>query len=223
MEYSMLIGKPVLSAEGRSCGYVKGLQLSKNLSALVCFVCIDAEEEEFFVPASALQTIGDAVIIGKARLKTPTGIPCPVGKGVFDENGNFLGGASALTDGENGILTVIGTLGAREFPVKYLEVGEKVIVRYEKKSIKKSAPRKPRPVKSEVPPSAKKAEEPLPKQIDRQTTQSSTMYRSNLLGRRLQRQVCGLAEAGETVTAEMLRRARESNRLLELTAGVLTE
>ena len=202
MEFSSLIGKPLLSSSGESLGYVKAVLLVKNLSSLSALSCVDGEEEEFFVPASAVESIGDAIILGKARLKEPAGVPCPVGRAVYDENGTYLGAASALLSGENGVLTVIGACGAREFPVKSVVVGDKVMISEKRTRPKKTAQTKPRPPKKSEPP--------------------KTDYRTNLLGRQLQRAVKGLASAGETVTPEMIRRARESNKLLELTANTLT-
>ena len=202
MEFSTLIGKPLLSSAGESLGYVKAVTLVKSLSSLSALSCVDCEEEEFFVPASAVESVGDAIIIGKARLKEPTGVPCPVGRAVYDENGTYLGAASALSSGENGVLTVIGACGAREFPVKSVVVGDTVIVCEKRARSKKTVQVKPRP--------PKKPEQP---KVD---------YRTNLLGRQVQRAVKGLASAGETVTPEMIRRARESNKLLELTANTLT-
>lgn len=217
MELSTFIGKPVLSPTGENYGYTKCVYLSKDLSKLSCLICVDGEEEEFIIPAAAVQSVGDVIIAGKARLPAPTGVPCPVGKAVYDEYGTFLGAASALTDGKNSALTVVGAIGTREFATSQIIVGETVIVRYGKAFAKKPRTRKPHET-TDVAPTP-------PVKVNNQSTngEKSAVYRMNLLGRRLLKPVKGLAEAGETVTPEMLRRAHESNRLLELTAGVLTE
>lgn len=218
MEFSTLIGKLVLSPEGERCGYVTQVYLDKNFTALSCLVCADGEEEEFILPESAVQGIGDAVVAGKARLTAPSGAPCPVGKPVYDENGVLLGTASALSGGGNGVLTVIGKNGKREFPVQRISVGEIVVVHAKKNPITKKprAPKKPRAQKTvkETPAAPSRPESEPTEEL---------VYHRNVLGKKVQKTVDGLAAEGERVTAEMLRRARESNRLLELTACVLTE
>lgn len=207
MEFSTLIGKPVLSHNGKSYGYAVRVYVSKDLSALTCILCADSEEEEFYLPAHAVQRVGDAIVAGKARLKAPVGIPCPVGRGAFDEKGAFLGGVSALTDGSHGTLTVVGLFGEREYASRLVLADEIVVIRDE--------------------PRAKKNQRELKREkIARQSPSASPeefSYRTNLLGRRVRREIQGLALPGETVTCEMIRRAHETGRLLELKSNVLTD
>lgn len=237
MEFSSLIGKPVLSPAGENYGYVKCAYLSKTLSSLAGLLCVDSEEEEFFLPASAIRAIGDALIVEDVRLESPIGIPCPVGRAVYDEFGSFLGAASALTDGPCGTLTVVGAIGSRDFPVKSVQAGENVIIFYGKKKLSKpqspdkSTAREPQQDKStaRTPQQDKSnAKPPQPPKksaygMEKSDERMIAAYRTNLLGRRVRRTVEGLACEGEKVTAEMLQRAHESNRILELTAGVLTQ
>ena len=210
MEFSKLIGKRVLSTEGETLGYVLRAYLSNDLTALACLACADPEEEEFFLPAKSIQKIGDAVLAENAPLSAPIGVPCPVGKPVYDEQGNFLGVASSLSSGANGVLTVVGQLGEKEYSAKRITVRETVIVRNKTGNGAKKELKKPlaEPVREEKKKSDSAA---LP----------DTVYRMNLLGKTLKAPLAGLAESGETVTAEMIMRAHESKRLLELTAAVL--
>ena len=203
MEFSTLIGKPLLSPAGENFGYVLQVYLKENLSSVSCLLCADCDEEEFFLSFSAVHSTGDVLIAENCRLESPLGVPCPVGKAVFDEHGSFLGAAKSLTDG--GVLTVVGAIGEREFSAKQLTVNETVVVRYA------SAKKRPQPKKEK------------PRRVDPVPEDTSDEYRLNLLGKRLQKAVTGLAEAGEIITAELIGRARESNRLLELTANTLTE
>ncbi len=220
MEFSTLIGKLVLSPEGERCGYVTQVYLDKNFTALSCLICADGEEEEFILPGSAVQGIGDAVVAGKARLTAPSGTPCPIGKPVYDENGVFLGAASALSGGGDGVLTVIGKNGKREFSVRRISTGEIVVVHYKKPPVLKKprTQRKPRTQKTVKETST--AEKPSRPE---QEPAKKSIYHMNVLGEKVHTPVDGLAVEGEKVTAEMLRRARENNRLLELTACVLTK
>lgn len=208
MEFSTLIGKPVLSHNGKSYGYAVRVYVSKDLTALTCILCVDSEEEEFYLPANAVQRVGDAIVAGKARLKAPVGIPCPVGRGAFDEKGAFLGGVSALTDGTHGSITIVGLFGEREYSSRLVSAEEVVVIRDEPRS-RKSAQREPKRDKAP-------RQSPL-------TTPEEFSYRTNLLGRRVRREIQGLALPGETVTCEMIRRAHETNRLLELKSNVLTD
>lgn len=229
MEFSMLIGKPLLSPDGENRGYIKGLYVSADLSKLVCLSCADNEEEEFYLPAHAVCKIGDAVIADGDGTDSPDGVPCPVGKAVYDEEGNFLGCASALTGGQNGVLTVAGAFGEKQFPARQIAAGACVIVRGAKSrpSKKRSAAKEPEPAKElfqepakepTVPPHAKKSDCKR-----RGTAFDGTGYHMDLLGKRALKDADGLLAAGETVTAEILRRAHEGNRLLELASAVLTE
>lgn len=209
MEFSKLIGKRVLSTEGETLGYVLNTYLSKDLSALACLACADPEEEEFFLAAESVQKIGDAILAKNAPLSAPSGVPCPVGKAVYDEHGSFLGIASALTSGTNGVLTVVGPLGEKEYAARRIIAQETVIVR---SKINNGVKKEPKKALSEAREEKKKSDDfSLPDSI----------YRMNLLGKTLKAPLKGLAEAGEFVTAEMIKRAHESNRLLELTAAVL--
>lgn len=210
MEFSKLIGKRVLSAEGETLGYVLRTYLSNDLTALACLACADPEEEEFFLAAESVQKIGDVILADNAPLSVPNGVPCPVGKAVYDEQGSFLGIASALTSGTNGVLTVVGQLGEKEYAARRIIAQETVIVRSKINNGVKKEPKKPL---TETPREEKKKSDSI--------TLPDTIYRMNLLGKTLKTSLAGLAQSGEPVTAEMIKRAHESNRLLELTAAIL--
>lgn len=207
MEFSKLIGKQLLTPEGNLIGYTIGCFLSDDLSAPVCLACADEEEEEFFLPFEAVKKSGDVLIAENARIPAATGIACPVGKAVFDESGNFLGVAGALTSGSAGVLTVITSCGEKEYSAKRLFVGDKVILRAKTVSSNKR-PLKPR--------------SPEEKKISPDFS-SDEIYRNNLMGKRVKNPLPGIAKEGEIVTAEMIARAHENNRLLELTACTLLE
>ena len=48
MQLSTIIGKPIVSPEGEDDGYVVGARLSRNYGKIVCLVCSDGDEEEYF-------------------------------------------------------------------------------------------------------------------------------------------------------------------------------
>lgn len=200
MKLSELIGAPVLDPAGKRIGYVKSIYASKTLEALASLGCATEEEEEFFVPARAVLGTGEAVTVGKARLKAPAGVPSPIGKAVFDCRGNYLGRASELIAEREGALLVRGRLPLA-LPLKSLAAGDAVIL----------YPGKGRP-----------AAHPKPRTSE---APKDGFDRFGLLGRRVLRPVFDrgelLAGVGETVTSALLKRAHARNRLLELEASTL--
>ncbi len=219
MEYSMLIGKPLLSPGGENRGYITGLFLSEDLSRLCSLACADEEEEEFFLPAKAIRSVGDAVIAEGDKIASPIGVPCPVGRAVYDETGGFLGGAGALTDGANGALTIVGAFGEKQIPARQVFAGNCLIVRGGKQR-----PAKKKPCGKEREPQ-RSSEPAKPGQSERRRKADAEEmgYRLDLIGKRALKAVEDLIPAGDRVTAETLRRAHENNRLLELASAVLTE
>ena len=109
MNISTVIGKPVLSPQGETLGYVKTAYLDRNLSSLASLACIDEEEEEFYLPARAVAAIGDAVIARKSARTSPVGILCPIGSAAYSSDGKFLGAvADYILDGERSELILRG-------------------------------------------------------------------------------------------------------------------
>ncbi len=205
MEYSKLIGKQVFTARGKLLGYVTGLYLSEDLASASALSCADEEEEEFFLSFDSVTKIGDALIAENKKIEAPHGVPCPVGKTVYDENGSYLGKATSLTSGNSGALTVLSPLGEKEYPAKRICVGDTVFLRAKLNTGSKK-PQKKAPEEERAP-----AEDP------------DEIYKNNLLGKKLKADLEGIALKGEIVSKQMIARAHESNRLLELTAAVLSE
>lgn len=91
MQLSSLIGKSILSPSGEQLGYVTGAYLTRDMKALSSLAAADAEEEEFYLPARAIRSNGDALIANKLYLPAPAGVPAPIGAQVFTEKGEELG------------------------------------------------------------------------------------------------------------------------------------
>ncbi len=108
MQLSNLIGKQILSPAGEAYGYVLAARPTKDLSKLSSLIAVDGEEEEFCIPARAILSVDDAVIAGRTRIETPTGIPSPIGREVFSYTGEYLGAVCDLLlgDGSEAILVV---------------------------------------------------------------------------------------------------------------------
>ena len=244
MQISLLVGKTVLSRSGEWLGYVIALRLTRDMKKVSCLVCADGEEEEFYLPARAVISAEDAVIAGRQRVASPTGIPSPVGRPVYTHKGEFCGIIADMVSGDAPELVIMGGGEARHVPVACAALGETVIVYPSAEEKRRSGGRvsgvKTRSVRS----AGKETETPMPARAAKgsarsvnptETKQSSVpepgkeyrLDRTNLLGRRVKRSVYDeygepVALAGERITPDVIARARRGNRLLALTVNTLT-
>lgn len=257
MELSTIIGKPVLSPAGERLGYVKNVYVGKNLDSVLSLGCIDDEEEEFYLPYRAVLSAEDAVIARPHAVSAPSGVPCPIGMAAYSHRGEALGIVTDLLFTDGGASVVVLRDGVRTpYDGALVSVGETAIV-YPDGETKQAAAKHPpkkrtvraakNPPREESKPAKLPLEEPKPAEIpleepnpagretppnDRtdgraEEAVSEGIYRMNLLGRRVKRDVCDgqgfpIARTGEKVTPSVLREARRHNRLLELTVNTLT-
>lgn len=166
MQLSTLIGKPILSPAGEAYGYVVAARPAKDLTKLACLVAADGEEEEFYIPARAVLSFGDAIIAGRMRLKAPTGVDAPIGKEIYSFTGEYLGTVCDLLLGDGADpLLVVTREGAKATAAASCAIFGEHIVLYADKASRDAAarngvkrtspsprPARPRPAKS---PSAK--------------------------------------------------------------------
>lgn len=219
MELSSFVGKRILSPTGKDLGYSKSVLLTRNRKKISCLVCIDGDEEEFYLPARAVLAAGDVIIAGPTRLSAPAGIPCPVGLPVYSNLGESLGTVVDLVLGEGDPVYLVGKDGVREsYPAERLTVSETVIA-YPEGVKKRAAARKKRADKRDA--------TPAPEKEEAETAPIDPFDRFNLLGRTVKKSVydgCGkpIALAGERVTPAVLSDARRKNLLLQLTVNTLT-
>ena len=140
MQLSMLIGKQILTPAGERLGYVTGAYLDRELKKLSALAVADAEEEEFFMPARALTAVGDAVIATNLRIRTPGGVPSPVGLEAYSDKGEHLGAVGDWLFGEEDAVLILVKEGVRtSVPVQNALMGETVIV-YPEPPKKRPAP-----------------------------------------------------------------------------------
>ena len=66
MELSTLIGKQILAPNGEILGYVKNAYLTQGNKKVSSLECIDGEENEFYISARAVLSVGDAVMVSGA-------------------------------------------------------------------------------------------------------------------------------------------------------------
>lgn len=233
MQLTSLIGKPVLSPTGDRCGYIVEARPDRTMKKLACLVCADENEELFYVPARAVLSSLDAVLIGRTRLDAPSGVPSPVGRPVYSHGGEALGLVNDLVLGERPALSVEGILHG-SIPLSLVCIGESVILypdeaarrRAEGKRRGKETASRKRPEKSAQGPAA---DAPSDAQISPvgPTPLAVRLNRTDLLGRTVQTTVFTpegqtIARAGEHVTPEILGAARRANCLLRLAAGTFS-
>lgn len=216
MQISTLIGKRIFSREGNELGYVLSVLLTKNRTKLFALGCADGEENEFYLPARAVLSVGDAVVCNdqRAEIIEEQGQNAPFGLAVYTERGELLGTVYDLSLEQDGAFLILND-GAR-YPAARARFGQAVILRAEPPARKKSAaaPRE-------------KTISPLLAPEQTKTPPAGEFNRLNLLGRRVRKTVFDsegnvLAHTGEVITPETLAHARRHNRLLQLTVNTLT-
>lgn len=218
MMISELIGKQIVSPQGRAVGYVTDVRPARGFCGFSCLVFADTEEEENYLPVRAVLAMGDAVIAGKARLSAPTGLPSPVGLPAFANEGVSLGNVTDL-DLASGELLFSG--GSRA-PAKLIAMGESAIVyptEHARIRAGRISPQKS-PKKPSAPARAPGQNEDVPKSV--------SLLGRDLLGKYVKSTVYGktglpIAERGQKVTPALLSSARREGKLLELTVCTLTD
>lgn len=249
MELSSLIGKEILTPTGDKLGYAKSAYVSRDYKRLSSLVCIDEDEEEFYLPARAVLASDDVIIAGKGRLSAPTGTPCPIGVPAYSEKGENLGAVGDLLVGDGDPVYVIVKDGIRTSYAADCVVNGKTIIVYPEGKPRRTAPKKAQPAaeqtEREAPPATPQAvaeqtqpalretaEQPAPQETTEQTPPApasafDALNRCNLLGRRVKKSVydengAPIAVKDERITPEILSCARRHNRLLQLTVNTLT-
>ena len=227
MQISTYIGKPVISPNGDAFGYVTDVRLARSFDKIACIVCADENEEEFYLPMRAVLSCADAVVAGRGRLQTPTGVSSPVGKKAYTQTGKALGFVSDVLLGQEGAKLVVADGEQRtEVPYENVQIGETAVV-YESAVKRRAAPKKRESAPAAVKPTRKKAPDQTREQAP-QKPQAILLNRTNLLGRRVRRSVYDdrgmpIAVAGERITPEVLSTARRAGRLLELAVNTITQ
>lgn len=235
MELSSLIGKEILTPTGDKLGYAKSAFVSRDYKRLSSLVCIDEDEEEFYLPARAVLASDDVIIAGKGRLPAPTGLPCPIGTPAYSEKGEHFGVVGDLLVGDGDPVYVIVKDGIRTSYAADCVVTGKTMIIYPEGKPKRSAPKKrTKPAPENAAPQVVTPPEPAapvmpaaPAPVKESVNAFDALNRCNLLGRRVKKSVYDengspIALADERITPEILSCARRHNKLLQLTVNTLT-
>ena len=137
MKISLLFGKRVVSASGRS-GYV--IRVNAIGNAVTSFTCADNDEMEFDVPVKNIKSVKNCVTYSYAGKHGGDEKSIVLGRPVFDSEGNFIG---KLTDIiiEKYVITYV-YVGNKKFSADDVICGDAVIVkssvRFLKSDVKKN-------------------------------------------------------------------------------------
>ena len=152
MKVSLLFGKRVESASGRS-GYI--LRVNAIGLDITSFTCADGDEQEFDIPVKNIKSIKDTVTYSYAGKHGGVEKSLALGKPVFDCEGNFVGKLCEIVTEKYRIISVL--VGNKKFSADDIICGDAVIiknsVKFLKSDVKKNGKiifRKGTPVTDEI-------------------------------------------------------------------------
>lgn len=128
MNISELYGKKTESTDGRK-GYV--ISVNANDKKLECFVCADAEENEFIIDVKDIISLGDKIIYEDRETAIKGARPIRLGRAGYDERGNFLGNLEDFSF--NGKNLLKAKIGKKNYPAEGIVCGDVVIVKTARK------------------------------------------------------------------------------------------
>lgn len=123
MKISELYGKKVESTAGKS-GYV--VSCNGAAGKLVCLLCADEEENEFYIDVKNILSVGSKIIFEDRETAIKTSKPIRLGRAGFNEAGKYLGNLSDLDF--NGTKIQRAKIGKRNYPAEKLFMGDVIIV-----------------------------------------------------------------------------------------------
>ncbi|MDE5728681.1 MAG: hypothetical protein K2I20_00700 [Clostridia bacterium] len=128
MKISELYGKKVESTAGK-IGYV--VSCNGAAGKLVCLLCADEDENEFFVDVKNILSVGSKIIFEDRETAIKAAKPIRLGRAGFNEAGKYLGN---LTDLDfKGTKIQRAKIGKRNYPAEKLFMGDVIIVPTAKK------------------------------------------------------------------------------------------
>ena len=152
MKISLLFGKKVESASGRS-GYI--LRVNAIGNDITSFTCADGDEQEFDIPVKNIKSIKNTVTYSYEGKHGGIEKSISLGKPVFDCEGNFVGYLNELITEKYAIICAV--VGNKKFSADDIICGDAVIiksnVRFLKSDVKKNGRiifRKGTPVTDEI-------------------------------------------------------------------------
>ena len=137
MKVSLLFGKRVESASGRS-GYI--LRVNAIGNDITSFTCVDNDEQEFDIPVKNIRSVRNTVTYSYAGKHGGLEKSLTLGRPAFDCEGNFIGKLSEIIIEKYEITSVF--VGNKKFSAEDVICGDAVFiksnVRFLKSDVKKN-------------------------------------------------------------------------------------
>lgn len=137
MKISILFGKRVESASGRSGYIIRVNAIGNDITGLTC---ADEDEQEFDIPVKHIKSIKSAVTYTYAGKHEGDARSLTLGKPVFDSEGNLVGKLTDIIIEKYKISSVLA--GNKKFSAEDIICGDAVIiksnVRFLKSDVKKN-------------------------------------------------------------------------------------
>jgi len=124
MNISKLYGKPVVCADGGR-GYV--LSVYEEDGNISCLNCADEEEREFVLPADDITSFKGGIKFRGKKRKRANGNMLRIGRGCFDERGNYLGKLNEINFTGKKLISI--KVGSYLFPVDCAIFGDVIIIK----------------------------------------------------------------------------------------------
>ena len=137
MKISLLFGKRVESASGRS-GYI--LRVNAIGNDITSFTCADNDEQEFDIPVKNIKSVKNTVTYSYAGKHGGNERSVTLGKPVFDCEGNMIGRLTDIIIEKYAVISYF--VGNKKFSAEDIICGDAVIVksnvRFLKSDVKKN-------------------------------------------------------------------------------------
>lgn len=137
MKVSLLFGKRVESASGRS-GYI--LRVNAIGNEITSFTCVDNDEQEFDIPVKNIKSVRNTVTYSYAGKHGGVENSLTLGKPAFDCEGNYIGKLSEIIIEKYAVVSLF--VGNKKFSAEDTICGDAVIiksnVRFLKSDVKKN-------------------------------------------------------------------------------------
>lgn len=233
MKISEMISESIVNLpEAMFAGSVINCIVDKKLKKVTHYILLTQEDEEVFLPIKKLRKGVDTYLIlsGDAICNTsPSGVWCPINMPVFDTDGKKVGRLKDFDFDESGkISKVYSENGEEPWEVLTLSPTMTVVKGNRNLRLRKEGEAKPKlkEVYSGEVYSGKVEEVNAPQPIKEKITAPKRVVSdySFLLGRKVIKDIPSknmaiLVKAGDTVTVDVVEKARKHGKLVELTVN----
>lgn len=123
MKISEIYGKKVESTSGKT-GYV--VSCNGAAGKLVCLLCADEDENEFYIDVKNIVSIGSKIIFEDRETAIKASKPIRLGRAGFNENGKYLGNLNDID--LKGAKIQRAKIGKKNYPAEKLFMDDVIII-----------------------------------------------------------------------------------------------